>query len=129
MSVKALVASVKRLAIGGEPAPAEELFTATDPVVDGDSCDHDCATCTIKYPKGFKIEEEDELYGFVKGWETHLIVATGKTDWTRDVESENGSVMQAVGHAVKPTNGVSYHLWGAIAPGYISSRLLASINC
>ena len=31
------------------------------------------------------IDEEEELYGHVKGWSTHLIVATGKSDWVRDV--------------------------------------------
>lgn len=107
LSIKSLVASAKRLALGGAPAPAADLFAATDPAVDGDSCDHDCATCTIEYPRNFKINDDDALYGFVKGWETHLIVATGKTDWQRDVESEKGSVMQAVGDATKPINGVS----------------------
>lgn len=48
-------------------------------------------------PRGFKIDEDDELYGHVHGFARHLIVATGKTDWVRDVADEKGSVMEAVG--------------------------------
>ncbi|KAJ4371376.1 hypothetical protein N0V83_004593 [Neocucurbitaria cava] len=84
----------------------EELFPTTDPAVDGDDCLHDCATCTIKYPRKFDIDETEELYGHVKGWSTHLIVATGKTDWVRDVADEKGSIMEAVDKgSVKPSNG------------------------
>jgi len=35
-----------------------------------------------------------------------LIVATGKSDWVRDVEDEVGSVMQAIGKAAVKPNGV-----------------------
>lgn len=47
-------------------------------------------------PKGFKIDEDDQLYGKVNGWATHLIVATGKNDWKKEVGDEKGSVMEAV---------------------------------
>ncbi|KAJ4381780.1 hypothetical protein N0V86_003145 [Didymella sp. IMI 355093] len=84
----------------------EDLFPTTDPTIDGDDCLHDCATCTIKYPRKFEIDETEELYGHVKGWQTHLIVATGKTDWVRDVADEKGSIMEAVERGdVKPSNG------------------------
>lgn len=84
---------------------ATQLFPATDAATDGDECLHDCASCTIRFPSGFKIDTEDELYGHVKGWGTHLIVGTGKTDWVRDVTDEVGSVMEAVGRAEAPENG------------------------
>ena len=60
--------------------------------------------------KGFKIEEDDELYGHVNGWSTHILVATGKTDWVRDVADEKGSLMEAIEKKadVKISNGVSY---------------------
>lgn len=74
-----------------------DLFPATNPDVDGEECLHDCNDCTVHYPAKFKIDEDDTLYGHVKGWETHLIVGTGKTDWVRDVTDEKASVMQAVG--------------------------------
>jgi len=83
------------------------LFPKVDPSIDGEDCEHDCEDCTIKYPARWRIDEEEELYGHVKGWSTHLLVATGKTDWTRDVEDEKGSVMEAVVKGgVKPSNGV-----------------------
>ena len=93
----------------------DALFPTTNPTTDGDDCLHDCSTCTIKYPRKFEIDETEELYGHVKGWSTHLIVATGKTDWVRDVADEKGSIMEAVDKGtVKPSNGVrstqpSYH--------------------
>jgi len=83
------------------------LFTKTDPAIDGEDCLHDCDSCTIKYPRSWNIEEEDQIYGHVGGWDTHVLVATGKTDWVRDVTDEVGSVMEAIGKAdVKPSNGV-----------------------
>lgn len=102
-----LVASAKRFALNTSPAPLTTLFPKTDPAVDGDECNHDCESCTVRYPSKFEINTEDELYGFVKKWETHLLVATGKTDWVRDVEDEKGSVMEAMGSATGPSNGVS----------------------
>lgn len=91
-----------------ENTPCESLFPKVDPAVDGEDCDHDCSSCVVKYPKGFKIEEDDKLYGYVKGWSTHILVATGKTDWVRDVADEKGSVMEAIEKKadVKPSNGV-----------------------
>lgn len=92
------------------------LFTKTDPAVDGDDCLHDCETCTVKYPRKFETDQDDKLYGNIGGWNTHLIVATGKTDWVRDVADEKGSVMEAVAKAEEPTNGVS------ACPSYNISR-------
>jgi len=104
--------STARQTISGTATPAgtpacTELFPKVDPKVDGDDCDHDCNSCVVKYPKGFKIEEEDQLYGQVKGWSTHILVATGKTDWVRDVADEKGSLMEAIEKKadVKISNG------------------------
>ncbi|KAI7185825.1 hypothetical protein KC352_g22527, partial [Hortaea werneckii] len=55
------------------------LFPPTDPAIDGDECLHDCASCSIHYPRKFAIDEDDKLYGEIKGWNRHLLVATGKT--------------------------------------------------
>ncbi|KAG9237712.1 Sucrase/ferredoxin-like-domain-containing protein [Amylocarpus encephaloides] len=87
--------------------PLDALFPKVDPQIDGDGCDHDCDSCHIKYPKGFKIDEDDKLYGHVKGWATHVLVATGKTDWVRDVADEKGSLMEAIEKKadVKPSKG------------------------
>ena len=85
-----------------------KLFPKTDPLVDGEECLRDCDSCTRKYPARFSIDEADELFGKVDRWDTHLIVATGKDDWIRDVADERGSIMEAVGKGdTKPANGVS----------------------
>lgn len=107
-ALKSLINGAKALAVGnsGSKASMQDLFPVVDKAVDGEDCDHDCASCSVQYPKGFKIDESDELYGFVKGWSTHVLVATGKTDWVRDVADEKGSVMQAISNAKAPTNGV-----------------------
>lgn len=91
---------------GFSTAKEEQLFPKVDPAVDGEDCDHDCASCSVKYPAKFSIDEDEKLYGHVKGWSTHILVATGKTDWVRDVADEKGSVMEAVDKAPKPVNGV-----------------------
>ena len=83
------------------------IFPKVDPAVDGQDCDHECETCEVQYPKGFKIDEEEKLYGHVNGFATHMLVATGKTDWVRDVSDVKGSVMEAVRDCkVEPSNGV-----------------------
>lgn len=113
LGFKSLLDSAKKLAIGGDAdaekkhADIAELFPKVDPAVDGKDCDRDCDSCVVHYPRNFKIDEEDVLYGFVKGWSTHVLVATGKSDWVRDVADEKGSVMQAIGNSkVSPSNGV-----------------------
>lgn len=111
-----LVSGAKKLATGGGHAgdgstpAADQLFPKVQPEVDGDDCLRDCDSCSVQYPRGFKIEEHDELYGHVKGWATHVLVATGKTDWVRDVADEKGSVMEALDRAEKPSNGVRLDL-------------------
>ena len=83
------------------------IFPTVDPAIDGEDCDHDCETCEVKLPKGWKIDTEEKLYGHVNGWATHMLVATGKTDWVKDVTDEKGSVMQAVRDCgAEPSNGV-----------------------
>ncbi|KAL8418842.1 hypothetical protein RB594_002157 [Gaeumannomyces avenae] len=112
--IRSLLSSAKKLALGdssgngsgGPAATADRLFAKTEPGVDGEACSHDCDSCTVKFPRGFKIDESDVLYGQVKGWATHVLVATGKSDWVRDVADEKGSVMEAVdAAAARPANG------------------------
>ncbi|KAL2059409.1 hypothetical protein ABVK25_000702 [Lepraria finkii] len=82
------------------------IFPKVDPAIDGEDCDHDCETCEVELPKGWKINHDEKLYGQVNGWATHMLVATGKTDWVKHVSDEKGSVMQAVRDCkVEPDNG------------------------
>ncbi|KAL8667984.1 MAG: hypothetical protein Q9168_007149 [Polycauliona sp. 1 TL-2023] len=98
--------TVPTLNNGFSKAPEELLFPKVDPAVDGEDCDRDCESCSIRYPAKFSIDEDDKLYGHVNAWATHMLVATGKTDWVRDVSDEKGSVMQAVRDCgVEPSNG------------------------
>lgn len=103
------------------------LFPKVDPAVDGEDCDHDCASCTIRYPAKFDIEMDDKLYGKVKPWSTQLLVATGKTDWVRDVEDEKGSVMEAIEKGgLVPNNGVcAIQSVGCV---YICMKLMTAAN-
>lgn len=104
---RSLVNGAKKLATGESGgAQIGQLFPKVDPKVDGEDCLKDCDNCPTHYPKGFKIEESDDLYGGIKGWSTHVLVATGKADWTHNVADEKGSVMQAIEKADKPSNGV-----------------------
>lgn len=91
---------------GFSKAACDQLFPKTNPAVDGEECLRDCETCTIKYPRKWSVDEDENMYGHIKGWSTHLIVATGKSDWVRDVADEKGSIMEAVDKCgVKPSNG------------------------
>ncbi len=72
------------------------LFPKVNPAVDGDDCEHDCESCAVQLPRGWEIDEEEKLYGQINGWGSHMLVATGKTDWVHDVRDEKGSVMEAV---------------------------------
>ncbi|KAL2040861.1 hypothetical protein N7G274_006319 [Stereocaulon virgatum] len=82
------------------------IFPKVDSAIDGEDCDHDCETCEVQLPKGWKIDHTEKLYGHIHGWATHMLVATGKTDWVKDVSDEKGSVMQAVRDCkVEPENG------------------------
>ncbi|KAI9816142.1 MAG: hypothetical protein M1832_005149 [Thelocarpon impressellum] len=83
------------------------LFPPADPAADGASCLEDCASCTLSYPARFRINDYHDLYGHVRPWATHVLVATGKADWAREVSNERGSLLEALsenGH-VGPTNG------------------------
>lgn len=92
-----------------------DLFPSINDDVNGNrpaDCDLVCSSCTIEYPARFDVDHTDKLYGCINGWATHVLVATGKTDWKRDIEDERGSVMEAFGKAaVKPANGVCFLLF------------------
>ncbi|KAF2674083.1 actin patches distal protein [Microthyrium microscopicum] len=89
------MAAIKGL-FGRLKAADGELFTKTDPAIDGEDCTHDCGTCSVHLPNKWSIDEADQLYGHIKGFNRHIIVATGKTDWIRDVGAIKGSVMEAI---------------------------------
>lgn len=88
------------------PCDKEFIFPKVVEETDGIDCNSDCSSCVIKYPRGFSIDEDDELYGNIKEWSTHILVATGKSDWVHNVSDEVGSVMEAIENTeIKPSNG------------------------
>ncbi|OAX85481.1 hypothetical protein ACJ72_00160 [Emergomyces africanus] len=84
----------------------KKLYPVVDPDLDGSDCDKDCADCTIKFPSRFKVNSDRELYGSIKPFVKHALVATGKADWAPKVENEVGSLMEAFKKgSFKPKNG------------------------
>jgi hypothetical protein len=66
-------------------APTEnDLFAPTTVEVDGEDCLHDCEGCSTKYPAKFSIDQSKDLYGHIKAWDRHVLIATGKSDWVSD---------------------------------------------
>jgi hypothetical protein len=81
------------------------IFPTVDPKKDGPDCKQDCADCTVEFPSKVKIESLTPLYGHIKRVDTHVLVATGKSDWVEKVTQEKGSLMEAL-DSVKPRHGV-----------------------
>ncbi|KKK23072.1 hypothetical protein P175DRAFT_0504764 [Aspergillus ochraceoroseus IBT 24754] len=71
------------------------IFPTVDAEKDGPDCKKDCADCTVQFPSKVKIESSLPLYGHIKEFHTHVLVATGKSDWKEHVENEKGSLMEA----------------------------------
>ncbi|KAB8228383.1 hypothetical protein ETB97_012781 [Aspergillus alliaceus] len=74
---------------------ANYIFPTVDPKHDGPDCKLDCADCTVHFPSKVKIEDSRPLYGHIKEFHAHVLVATGKSDWVERVENEKGSLMEA----------------------------------
>lgn len=66
-----------------------------DPAQDGADCLKDCADCTTQFPSKVKVENLRPLYGHIKSFNAHVLVATGQDDWKEKVEHEKGSLMEA----------------------------------
>lgn len=94
------------LSVGGTRAP-EYIFPSVDPQLDGPDCHQDCAHCTVHYPAKFKIDTTKPLYGHIKEFSTHALVATGKNDWIEKVKHGKGSLMEAFAQSpIKSRHGV-----------------------
>lgn len=89
-----------------DSASSKYIFPKVDPEVDGEDCDKDCDNCTIRYPSWFKINNQRQLYGNIDPFTTHVLVATGKSDWVRKVAKERGSLMEAFKQSANPKSGV-----------------------
>ncbi|KAL1968193.1 hypothetical protein VTN77DRAFT_2028 [Rasamsonia byssochlamydoides] len=84
----------------------EYLFPTVNPEEDGPDCLKNCADCTVHLPAKFHIDTHRELYGNIKPFTTHILVATGRSDWAEKVEREKGSLMEALHESpVRSKNG------------------------
>ncbi|KAJ6178774.1 hypothetical protein N7519_009235 [Penicillium mononematosum] len=84
----------------GRTGTNDYLFPKVDPKEDGPECLKDCADCTVKFPSKVKVETSRPLYGQIKEFHTHVLVATGQSDWKeKHVEKITGSLMQAFDEA------------------------------
>ncbi|CAI7678079.1 unnamed protein product [Penicillium pancosmium] len=75
--------------------PDDYFVPQVDPAQDGADCLKDCADCTIQFPSKVKVENSRPLYGHIKAFNAHVLVATGQSDWKEKVEHEKGSLMEA----------------------------------
>lgn len=91
----------------GRASADDYLFPKVNPKDDGPDCSNDCADCTINFPSKVKVESSRPLYGHIKEFHSHVLVATGRSDWKEKVEKESGSLMEAFDSA-KSEHGVCY---------------------
>ncbi|KAJ5111238.1 hypothetical protein N7532_001773 [Penicillium argentinense] len=79
----------------GRNSDPEYFVPRVDPAKDGADCLKDCADCTTHFPSKVKVENSRPLYGHIKAFNAHVLVATGQSDWKEKVEQEKGSLMEA----------------------------------
>lgn len=72
----------------GSKSNADEVL----PVVPEDGCDLECSTCTSKFSSSLKLDRDTPLWGSVKPWRKHILIATGKSDWAHGLGDEAGSL-------------------------------------
>jgi hypothetical protein len=75
--------------------------------MDGIGCNEDCADCTVKYPSRFQNRYPEAAVWKVKPFISHILITTGKSDWTEKIEHAKGSMMEAFkNNSWEPKNGV-----------------------
>lgn len=99
-----MLRSLLSFAKGGNGNGNSYIFPTVDPKDDGPDCKRDCADCTVNYPSKLKIETSIPLYGHLKPFDMHILVATGKSDWTQKPTNEKGSLPEALSSAPTKSN-------------------------
>lgn len=91
---------------------AEYLFPKVNPKQDGPECLKDCTDCSINFPSNVKVDNTLPLYGNIREFHSHVLVATGRSDWKEKVKQEKGSLMEAFDqHSAKSRLGVCETAW------------------
>lgn len=100
------------------------IFPTVDPESDGPDCQKDCADCTVKFPSKLKIETLAPLYGRIKPFGAHILIATASSDWEPKIQEVKGSLAQAFDVNSSVSNqGVCLHYFISI---FIPFSLLSS---
>lgn len=81
-------------------SPEEKAKTEVANVLPLAECSPDeCQGCTVEFPSSVKIEEDVPLWGSTAEWAYHVLLYSGKTDWTHDIADEQnilGKVVRAM---------------------------------
>jgi hypothetical protein len=72
------------------------IFPTVNTTEDGPECLKNCADCTVHFPDKFHVDSERKIYGKIKPFATHVLVATGKSDWVSKPEWERGTIVHAL---------------------------------
>ncbi|KAK9480626.1 Sucrase/ferredoxin-like-domain-containing protein [Lipomyces japonicus] len=76
-----------------------------DQILPVSDCAFECDSCTAKFPSSVKIERDGLLWGTAKPWRSHVLVATGKSDWAHGLEDEAGSLSTVLANWHPTTTG------------------------
>lgn len=52
-------------------------------------CPAECGDCNFKFPSSVKIDEDANLWNSINPYDLHILIPTGKTDWSHDAFSES----------------------------------------
>lgn len=79
----------------------------------------DCDSCSSneKYPPSLSIDTETPLWRTAKPWQTHILCATGKSDWVHSVIDEEDTLAHAINITQKEWNKT-----GGISSGVMISN-------
>lgn len=67
-------------------------------------CSYECDSCTNKFPSSVKVSDE-KLWNSTGAYGLHLVVATGKTDWSHDACLTKGTVAHETAGWAQESNG------------------------
>lgn len=63
----------------------------------------------MHFPSKVKVDDSRQLYGHIKEFHSHVLVATGRSDWKEKVAQEKGSLMEAFeSSSAKSQSGVCF---------------------
>lgn len=58
-------------------------------------CASECDGCNFKFPSSVKIDNDNKLWNSINPYDLHILVTTGKTDWSHDAFLESNTFAYA----------------------------------